>query len=207
MGTPLPHGDSPITPDPVHTVYQLLAQRMLKAMRVVNGSRAPTQEPDPSVTDWASVVKQLAKQAKRCSKLFYRRVKHSFLSPPAQSTLPVPTRKVQRILQRNTLWSEDAASLVRRVERLQEPPPATLPELRSVAKAAQKTLYPLISPHLHPRQFGSKQGHSPAQTIHTFMHDVDQFDRLEAILAFDSPPKHSSAQSQTELVLRSSCCA
>ena len=88
----------------------------------VNDSRAPTREPDPCITDWASVVKQLAKQAKRRSKLFYRRVKHSLLSPPAQSTLPVPTCKIQRILQRNTPWSEDAASLIRQVECLHDPP-------------------------------------------------------------------------------------
>ena len=133
MDTPSPHADSPVTPESVHTVYQSLTRRMLEAMRVVNDSRAPTREPD-----WASVVKQLAKQAKRRSKLFYRRVKDSVLSPPAQSTLPVPTGKIQRILQRNTPWSEDAASLIRRVERLHYPPPPTLPELRSLAKAARK---------------------------------------------------------------------
>ena len=123
MDTPSPHADSPVTPESVHTVYQSLTQRMLEAMRVVNDSRAPTREPDPCKTDWSSVVKQLAKQAKRRSKLFYRRVQHSLLSPPAKSTLPVPTRKIQRIRQRNTPWSEDAASLIRRVERLHDPPP------------------------------------------------------------------------------------
>ena len=168
-------------------------------------------------------------------------------------------------------------SLIRQVERLHDPPPPTLPELRSLAKAARKkspgtngvppyllyflpdsafsvvhsrlvtcyesgtlprellvsetfclfkgkgkwqdpdrwrpiamsnsiyrllmqwvhaTLYPLISPHLHPRQFGGKQGRSPAQATHAFMHDIEQYDGLEAILAFDvyhafdSPPKH-----------------
>ena len=111
---------------------------MLEATRVVNDSHAPTREPDPCNTDWASVVKQLAKQAKRRSKLFYLRVKHSLLSPPAQSTLPVPVCKIQRILQRNTPWSEDAASLIRLVERLHDPPPPTVPELRSLAKAARK---------------------------------------------------------------------
>ena len=127
MSTPSPQADTPVTPEYVHTVYQSLAQRMLEAMRVVNDSRAPTREPDPPVTDWASVVKQPAKQAKRRSKLFYRRVKHSLLSPPAESTLPVPTRKIQRILQRNTPWSEDATSLIRRVERLHDPPPPLYP--------------------------------------------------------------------------------
>ena len=284
MDTPSPHADTPVTLESVHTVYELLTRRMLEAMRVVNDSRAPTREPDPCNTDWASVVKQLAKQAKRRSKLFYRRVKHSLLSPPAQSTLPVATRKIQRILQRNTPWSEDAASLIRRVERLHDPPPPTLPELRSLAKAARKkspgpdgvpayllyilpdsafsvvhsclvtcyesgtlprewlvsetfclfkgkgkwqdpdrwrpiamsnsiyrllmrwvhaTLYPLISPHLHPHQFGGKQGHSPAQATQAFMHDIEQYDGLEAILAFDvyhafdSPPKTPHPHSST----------
>ena len=67
---------------------------------------------------------------------------------------------------------------------------------RLLMRWVHATLYPLISPHLHPRQFGGKQGHSPAQATHAFMHDLEQFDRLEAILAFDvyhafdSPPKH-----------------
>ena len=99
MDTPSPHADSPVTPESVHTVYQSLTRQLLEAMRVVNDSRAPAREPNPCNTNWASVVKQLAKQAKLRSKLFYRRVKHSLLSPPAQSTLPVPTRKIQRILQ------------------------------------------------------------------------------------------------------------
>ena len=57
------------------------------------------------------------------------------------------------------------------------------------------TLYPLLSPLLHPRQFGSCQGTSPAHATHTFLHDIDHLDNVEAILAFDvyhafdSPPK------------------
>ena len=53
-----------------------------------------------------------AKQAKRRSKVFYRRVKNTLLTPPLQSTLPTPTRKIQRILQRNTPWSSTALDLV-----------------------------------------------------------------------------------------------
>ena len=57
------------------------------------------------------------------------------------------------------------------------------------------TLYPLIAPLLHPRQFGDKQGCSPAHATHAFLHDVDKLVDVEAILAFDvyhafdSPPK------------------
>ena len=58
-----------------------------------------------------------------------------------------------------------------------------------------RTLYPLLSPLLHPRQFGGRHGTSPAHATQTFLQDIDQMDNIEAILAFDvyhafdSPPK------------------
>ena len=111
---------------------------MLTPMREVNASKAlitPVTE-DPS--DWASVIRQLAKQAKRRSKVFYRRVKHTLLSPPAQSTLPTPTRKIQRIFQRNTPWSAHALSHVPQRPRHQDVPPPTKAALRELARASRK---------------------------------------------------------------------
>ena len=58
-----------------------------------------------------------------------------------------------------------------------------------------KKLYPLISPHLHPRQYGGRQGVSTAHATQTFLDDIDNGTRWEAIFAFDmyhafdSPPK------------------
>ena len=47
------------------------------------------------------------------------------------------------------------------------------------------TLYPLLSPLLHPRQFSGRQGTSPAHGTQTFLYDIDHLDNIEAILAFD----------------------
>ena len=47
------------------------------------------------------------------------------------------------------------------------------------------TLYPLLSPLLHPRQFGGRQGTSPVHATQTFLHDIVHMDNIEAILAFD----------------------
>ena len=285
MSTPSPQAEPLIAPESVQTVCQSLARQMLEAMRVVNDSHAPTREPDPPVTDWDSVVNQPAKQAKRRSKLFYRRVKHSLLSPPpslpslspavkssAYCTAIPSGRRTQRL---SFVWLSASTTS-----------PPILLELRSLARAARKkspgpdgvppyllymlpdsalsvihsclvtcydsgtlpceclvsgtfclfrgrakwqdpdrwrpiamsnsiyrplmrwvhtTLYSLHSPQLHPRQFCGKQGHSPAQATHAFMHDVGQFDRREAILAFDvyhafdsfpeTPHLHSPRQS------------
>ena len=86
-------------------------------MREVNGQKSQSVgQQTCKVSHWSSVVRQLAQQAKRRSKGFYRRVKYTLLSPPAQSTLPVPTKKIQRILQRNTPWSVSALDLIPRGE-------------------------------------------------------------------------------------------
>ena len=58
-----------------------------------------------------------------------------------------------------------------------------------------KKLYPLLSPHLHPRQFGGRQGVLTAHATQPFLDDIDNGTRWEAIFAFDmyhafdSPPK------------------
>ena len=59
-----------------------------------------------------------------------------------------------------------------------------------------QTLYPLITPQLHPRQFGGRQRSSTAHATQTFLDDLDSLPNIEAILAFDvdhafdSPPKY-----------------
>ena len=73
--------------------YTQLTSHMLTAMREAKASKAPITPATENPSDWASVIRQLAKQAKRRSKVFYRRVKHILLSPPAQSTLPTPHEK------------------------------------------------------------------------------------------------------------------
>ena len=105
-----------------HT-YSLLTTHMLTAMREVNEQKPPPPRTNTDVTDWSMVVRQLAKQAKRRSNVFYRRVENTLLTPLSQSTLPTPTRKIQRILQRNTPWSSRALDLVPQQSPLPDPPP------------------------------------------------------------------------------------
>ena len=56
---------------------------------------------------------------------------------------------------------------------------------RLLMQCVYRTLYPLIPPLLHPRQFGGRIGTSPAHATQTFLQDLDQCDNIESILAFD----------------------
>ena len=121
----------------VQSCYQALVQMTLHAMRTVDSAK-PTPQTKPSeVSDWHQVVKQLTRQAKRRSKVFYRRIKHTLLTPPAPSTLPVPSRKIQRILQRNSPRSAHAAGLITPVPLLHDPAPP-MAELSALAKSSRK---------------------------------------------------------------------
>ena len=266
----------PDTYSEVEATYATLCAHMLTAIHTVNENKPDPLRSSCDITDWTSVVRQLAKQAKRRSKIFSRRVKHTLLSPPAQSTLAVPSGKIQRILQRDNAWSAGAGQHIPQYPQLDNLPPPTYDALRTLARAARKkfpgpdgippyllsilpattfatvhacvslcyqtgdipltwlvsetlclykgkgswqdpdrwrpiamsnliyrllmrwvyrTLYALLSRLLHPRQFGGRQGTSPAHARQTFLHDIDPLDNVEAILAFDvyhafdSPPK------------------
>ena len=58
------------------------------------------------------------------------------------------------------------------------------------------TLYPLIAPQLHPKQFGGRQGSSTAHATQAFLQELEHMNDKEAVLAFDvyhafdSPPKY-----------------
>ena len=58
------------------------------------------------------------------------------------------------------------------------------------------TLYPLIAPQLHPKQFGGRQGSSTAHATQAFLQELEHMADKEAVLAFDvrhafdSPPKY-----------------
>ena len=66
---------------------------------------------------------------------------------------------------------------------------------RLLMRWVYKKLYPLVSPHLHPCQFGGKRGVSTAHATQAFLNDMDDGTPWEAIYAFDvyhafdSPPK------------------
>ena len=115
---PIPHAI-----DEVEATYSTVIAHMLTAMRETNEKKQPIEMRPTDVTDWAQVVRQLARQAKRRSIIFFRRVKHTLLTPPGRSTLPAPTRKIQRILQRNTPWSTRALDLVPPQPITPDPPP------------------------------------------------------------------------------------
>ena len=114
---------SPDTISDTEHAYEQLTRHMLQAMQRVKDSKPDAPHQAHDITDWASLVRQLAKQAKRRSKVFYRRIKHTLLTPPAQSSLLVPSRKIQRILQRNTWWSADAALIIPQHPQIGDPPP------------------------------------------------------------------------------------
>ena len=66
---------------------------------------------------------------------------------------------------------------------------------RLLMRWVYKRVYPLLSPHLHNRQFGGRQGVSTAHDTNTFLNNMDTGTTWEAIYAFDmyhafdSPPK------------------
>ena len=60
---------------------------------------APMPHSHQDVTD-SSAIRQLAKQAKRRSKVFYCRVRNTLLTGPAQTTPPTSTQKTRCLLQR-----------------------------------------------------------------------------------------------------------
>ena len=128
----------PDTYSEVEATYATLCAHMLTAMNTVNEAKPDPSRSSCDITDCTSVVPQLAKQAKRRSKIFYRRDKHTLLSPPAQSTSPVPSRKIQRILQRNNPWSTEAGQHIPQYPQLDNPAPPTYDALRTLARAARK---------------------------------------------------------------------
>ena len=260
-GIPIPH-----TYEAVEHTYSLLFTHMLTAMREINEQKPFPPRTSTDVTDSSMVLRELAKQAKRRSKVLYWRVKNTLLTPPSQSTLPNPNREIQRILQRNTPRSSTALDHVQPQPALPNLPPTTVVELRKLGRARGKksskpdgmppyllaslpdalfgivhkcltlsyefgsifdpwlipetfcifrgkgqwqdpdrglpiamsnsihrllmrwvyhTLYPLIAPQLHPKQFGGRQGSSTSHASQAFLQDLEHTNNNEAALAFD----------------------
>ena len=73
---------SPDTISNTEHAYEQLTRHMLQAIQRVNDSKpdAPSQAHD--IMDGASLMRQLGKQAKKRSKVFHRRIKHTLLTPP-----------------------------------------------------------------------------------------------------------------------------
>ena len=81
---------SPVSPHDVEHTYRALTEVMLQTMTQVNTSKPNNHRSPVDISDWAGVVKQLARQAKRRSKVFYRRVKHTPRLPPCTLHPPLP---------------------------------------------------------------------------------------------------------------------
>ena len=134
---------SPVSAHDVEQTYRALTEVMLQTMTQVNTSKPNNPLPPVDVSDWAQLVKQLARQAKRRSKVFYRRVKHTLLSPPVPSTLPAPSRKIQRILQRHNPWSANAPQHIPQSPSLPDvAPPKSTRIARSSTRSAEKIARP-----------------------------------------------------------------
>ena len=107
---------------------------MLEAMHDTNSKKKELPKKDIDVTDCSDVVRQRAKQAKRRTKVFYRRVKHTLLTQTSPSTLPTPPGKIQRILQRNNPWSARALTWIPNSGSC-DPDRPSVEELRCLARA------------------------------------------------------------------------
>ena len=96
------------------------------------------QTKSSDISDWHQVVEQLTRQVKERSRVFYRRTKHTPPTPPAHSTLFVPSRKIQHILQHNSPQSAHAAGLITPEPLLHDHPPPSMAELPALATFSTK---------------------------------------------------------------------
>ena len=103
----------------------------------VNCQQPPYLSTPDNLSDWASFLRQLARQGKQRSETFCGHVKNTLQTPPAPSALPTTPGKIKRILQANTPWSSHALEVILQRSRLCDPPP-TFQELRALACASGK---------------------------------------------------------------------
>ena len=84
---------TPHAVDEVEATYSAVTAHMLTVMRETNEKKEPIERRPSDVTDLAQVVRQLAKQAKRCSKTNFRRVTQRLLTPPLSQPFQPPQAK------------------------------------------------------------------------------------------------------------------
>ena len=105
-------------------------RQVLKDIDEARPKRPPTQ-----VQTFDQIVKTIATQARRRTKVFYRRLKHAFAMPRRPPAYPVPTRRIRRILQEPPIFSHmDALPKRAHQTRKPDPPPPSINTLRELSK-------------------------------------------------------------------------
>jgi ribonuclease HI len=131
-----PHGPSTIGPPEVGDEYQALSKACLESMERIN-SLSPMPHLPPSTCSWESTVKALLQKARQRTKIFFRRVKSSLLQPSITPMFPVPSRKIQRILQTDNRYSPRIFASIDRQPRSPNPHPPSMEDIRALAKATR----------------------------------------------------------------------
>ena len=90
-------------------------------------SSAKPKKPPELFKEWDALISTIAMQARRRTRVFYRRLKSAFAIPRGQPSYPIPSRKIRRILQEPPIWSDTHAFQdTERQARRPDPPPHTL---------------------------------------------------------------------------------
>ena len=120
---------------------------------------AKPKRPPEQVKEWDTLISTRAMQARRRTKVFYRRLKSAFAIPRGQPSYPVPSRKIRRILQEPPIWSDTHAFRdTERQARPPDPPPPpphsseTFPKAH-VAKRPGLMVYPPMPSTTSPSFF------------------------------------------------------
>ena len=135
-------------------------------MAEVNGLRKHTS-PKAAPTSWEETVRLLLRQARRRSKVFFRRIKAAYFTPPPPSILPCPRRGIQRLLQSSRPFDKQLLEGLDPSPIHPEPPLPTIEHLRHLARAVRRKapgpdgIPPYLLCHLPDHIFGF---------VHSYIH-------------------------------------
>ena len=117
--------------------YALLSANIQECMNLVNEQR---QRPRPAgnSSSWEDTVRSLLRQARRRTKLFFRRIKSAYFVPPVPSILPCPRREIQRQLQQNRPFDRSIFDSIPVNAPQPNPTPPTLTQLRHLSHAVRR---------------------------------------------------------------------
>ena len=133
---------SPVSPHDVEETYHALTEMTLQTMKEVNTSKPNNYRLPVDICDLAQVVKQLWRQAGRRSKVFYRRVKHTPLSPLYHPPSPSPLRQYKESCNATTPGVPTHHSISH------SPPPCLLwiPQCTKVARSSTRSAEKIARP-------------------------------------------------------------
>ena len=129
---PIPHAI-----DEVEATYSTVTAHMLYAMRETNEKKQPMERRPTDVTDWAKLVRQLARQAKRAPK-FFSVASNTHYSHPPRSQPSRPPHAKYNASSKETRPGPPVPSIWYQHNQLPLTPPPTVQELSSLARAPKK---------------------------------------------------------------------